>query len=233
MKKEVQALINRDRGRTRTVRIPPVALAAAAGVMGLVLCGSVIAFFVSGPGKTLFPTPTPTATLTPTPLPATPTSEFTNTPLFTETPTATPGPPQPITYTVKEGDTLFSIAQQFNVDLLTLMSFNNISDASLLSVSTVLTIPVGTVKLPTATEIPTGLPRGTRIKYVVQPGDTLQTIAAKFNSTAEDIAKINKITDPNSIQVGQVLEVRVNIATPTPTPVNTRVPNTSTPTGTA
>ena len=62
----------------------------------------------------------------------------------------------------------------------------------------------------------------------MQQGDTLQSIAAKFNSTGEDIAKINKITDPNSIQVGQVLEVRVNIATPTPTLTNTRVPSTPT-----
>lgn len=233
MKKEVQALINRDRGRARSVRLSPALLAGAAGLAGLVLCGGVIVFFTAGPGKTLFRTPTPTSTLTPTPLPATPTPEFTETPLFTETPSATPGPPQPITYTVKEGDTLFSIAQQFNVDLLMLMSFNNISDASLLSVSSVLTIPVGTVELPTATGIPTGLPRGTRIQYVVQPGDTLQTIAAQFNSTAEDIAKTNKITDANSIQVGQVLEVRVNIATPTPTPINTRVPDTPAPTVTS
>jgi LysM repeat protein len=237
MKKEVQALINRDRdrdrSRTRSLRIPPVGLAAVAGVLGLLLCGGVITFFVAGPGKTLFQTPTPTPTLTPTPIPATPTPEFTDTPLFTETPTQTPGPPQPITYTVKEGDTLFSIAQQFNIDLVSLMTFNNITDASLLSVSSVLTIPVGAVELPTATSIPTGLPRGTRIKYVVQPGDTLQTIAARFNSTAEDIATTNKITDPNSIQVGQVLDVRVNIATPTPTPINTRVPATTTPTVTA
>jgi len=235
MKKEVQALINRDRDRSRPrpVRIPPVVLAAVAGVLGLLLCGSVITFFVAGPGQTLLRTPTPTSTLTPTPLPATPTPAFTDTPLFTETPTDTPGPPQPTTYIVKEGDTLFSIAQQFNVDLLTLMGFNHIADAALLSVGTTLTIPVGTIDLPTATHIPTGLPRGTRIKYVVQPGDTLQTIAAQFNSTAEDIAKTNKITDPNSIQVGQVLDVRVNIATPTPTPINTRVPNTSTPTVTS
>jgi LysM repeat protein len=237
MKKEVQALINRDRdrdrNRTRSLRIPPVALAAIAGVLLLLVCGGSITFFVAGPGKTLFRTPTPTSTLTLTPVPATPTPEFTDTPLFTETPTDTPGPPQPTTYTIKEGDTLFSIAQQFNVDLASLMTFNNILDASLLSVGSVITIPVGTVELPTPTEIPTGLPRGTRIKYVVQAGDTLQTIAAQFNSTAEDIAKTNKITDPNSIQVGQVLDVRVNIATPTPTPINTRVPDTITPTVTS
>jgi len=219
MKKEIQALINRRRART-----VPVALAAVAGLAGLILCGSVIAFFTYGPGQALLRTPTPTPTLTPTPVPATPTPDFTNTPLFTETPTATPGPPQPITYTVKEGDTLFSIAQQFNVDVLGLMTVNHIADASFLSVGAVLTIPVGQVTLPTATGIPTGLARGTRIKYVVQRGDSLQSIAAQFNSTAEDIAKINKITDPNSIQVGQVLEVRVNIATPTPTLTNTRIP---------
>jgi LysM repeat protein len=66
--------------------------------------------------------------------------------------------------------------------------------------------------------------RGARIRYVVQCGDTLQSIAAKFNSTAADIASRNKITDPNNIQPGQVLDVRINIATPTPAPTATGSP---------
>jgi lysozyme len=115
------------------------------------------------------------------------------------------------------------------------MAFNQVLDPVLVSVGTVITIPVEGVELPTPTPLPTGLPRGSRIRYVVQCGDSLQLIAAKFNSTAEDIAQRNRITDLNTIQPGQVLEVRINIATPTPTiqPTSTGAPAADTLTGTA
>lgn len=222
MKKEVQALINRRRARA----VPAI----LAGMAGLILVGGlllVINFFTRGSGQALLRTPTPTPTLTPTPAPPTPTLAATLTPAVTDAPTVTPGPsptPAPVTYIVNSGDTLFGIAQQFNVNLCELMAFNQITDPALVSVGTVLTIPVAGVELPTSTPLPTGLPRGARIQYIVQCGDSLQSIAAKFGSTAEDIALRNKITDPNAIQPGQALEVRINIATPTPAPSATQTP---------
>lgn len=219
MKKEVQALINRRRARL----VPAV----FAGLAGLTLVGGlllVITFFTRGPGQAILRSPTPSPTLTFTPAPPTPLPSDTPT---LAPPTDTPGPsptPAPITYTVNSGDTLFGIAQQFTVDLCELMAFNQITDPTLVSVGTVLTIPVAGVELPTPTPLPTEIvnQRGVRIKYVVQCGDSLQSIAAKFNSTAEDIATRNKITDPNNIQPGQVLDVRINIATPTPAPTATQ-----------
>jgi LysM repeat protein len=94
---------------------------------------------------------------------------------------------------------------------------NNITDPSVLAVGQKLLIPGADTKLPTATPLPTGLPRGAKLTYIVQCGDTLDTIAAKFNSTGDDIAKTNNIKDPLSIQIGQSLQIRVNIATATPT----------------
>jgi LysM repeat protein len=41
--------------------------------------------------------------------------------------------------------------------------------------------------------------------YVVQPGDTLFSIAARFNVGVSDLATINKIYDVNTVYVGQVL----------------------------
>jgi N-acetylmuramoyl-L-alanine amidase len=41
--------------------------------------------------------------------------------------------------------------------------------------------------------------------YVVQPGDTLQSIAVKYNSSVEAIAARNGIINPNDIRRGQVL----------------------------
>jgi LysM repeat protein len=44
--------------------------------------------------------------------------------------------------------------------------------------------------------------------YEVQPGDTLSKIAARFGTTADEIARLNNLADPNRISVGQRLRVR-------------------------
>ena len=222
MKKEVQALINRRRARA-----VPAILAGIAGLILIALVLLVVSTFMRGPGQTLIRTSTPTASLTPTRPAATATSAGTRTPVSTETPAATSGPsptPTPITYTVQSGDNLFSIAEQFRANVCVMMAINDIADASLLAVGQVLIIPGGDVELPTSTPLPTDLPPRTRVRYVVQCGDTLDEIAAKFNSTGTDIARINNITDPLSMRIGDVLEVRVYIATATPTPTSTNTP---------
>lgn len=43
------------------------------------------------------------------------------------------------------------------------------------------------------------------LRYTVQKGDTLSSIAARFKSTIKDIQNANRITDPTKIQVGQTL----------------------------
>lgn len=231
MKKEVQALINR-----RRARMVPAVLAGLAGVTllgGLLL---VVNFFTRGAGQELLRTPTPTTTLTSTPAPPTPTPQATDTPLFTDTPTHTPGPsptPEPITYTVSEGDTLFGIAVQFQVDIEAIKIVNNLtSDA--LSVGQVLIIPSDEVQTPTPSPLPSNLPRGTRIQYTVLLGDTLEAIASQFNSTVEDISQQNDGLTNDNLQAGQVITVRVNLVTPTPTlaPSNTSEPATVTVTAT-
>jgi LasA protease len=45
--------------------------------------------------------------------------------------------------------------------------------------------------------------------YVVQPGDTIGTIASRFGVTPEAIIQANHLTDPNALQVGQVLIIPV------------------------
>lgn len=61
---------------------------------------------------------------------------------------------------------------------------------------------------PTATPAPSPAPTpaGT---YVVQPGDTLWTIAQQFGVSVEDLARANGIADPNAaiLQVGQTLKL--------------------------
>lgn len=56
--------------------------------------------------------------------------------------------------------------------------------------------------------------------YVVQPGDTLSAIAARYGTTVEALAQANGLPDPNRISVGQVLV----IPTPSGTAANAAPP---------
>ncbi len=96
------------------------------------------------------------------------------------------------------------------------MAANAIIDPGSLFVGQELVIPPLDARLPTATPLPPNLRPGTLIPYVVQFGDTLELIAAKFNSTAEAIADRNDIENANEIAIGQVLQIPVNLVTPTP-----------------
>jgi LysM repeat protein len=165
--------------------------------------------FLASPTPTATATATSTATPTETPT-ATQTATITNTPTASATPTAS----GPFIYVVVEGDTLDSIAAQFNVDVLVLMALNNMTD-SLIRVGDELLIPNPDLSLDTPTPIPTGW-RGT-IEYRIALGDTLESIAAQFFSTVESIMEENDIENANEILVGQIIVVRVNIATPVPT----------------
>jgi LysM repeat protein len=226
MKKSVQALIRR-----RRARLVPAVLAALAGLVLLAFVVLVFNFFTTGPGATILRSPTPSPTLTFTPTATLTPDPFTATPEFSPTPTETPGPtatPTPVTYVVVDGDTLFGIAVQFQVDVEAIKLFNNLtSDA--LAVGQTLIIPQGQeVQTPTPTPLPTGLPRAARIQYTVLLGDTLEIIAAKFNSTPEDIARQNRRNNADltnaDLQAGEVLVVRINLVTPTLTPVPSRTP---------
>ena len=205
------------------------------GAIALVILGFVLLiYWLTRPGLPLgqfFATETPTATLTFTP---TNTSTPTLTPTITETPTVTVTftPSGPTQYTIQEGDSLEAIAARFNLGpdgiLLildansTIMSDNN----GVIFVGQEITIPAPGTTRATSTPIPASVPRGTRVEYQVLPGDTLAGIAIRFNSVQEDILTANPDLgeDANALQVGQILQIPVNLITPTAT-----LPATSTP----
>ena len=222
MKKEVQAMVRR-----RRARMVPAILLAVAGVIIIGIVLLVAAAMSNGPGLGLLKTETPTASVTPSPSATATTPAPTDTPQATPTETVTSGPsptPTQVIHTVVEGENLFSIAEIYRANVCLIMAVNNITDPSLLFVGQTLIIPPSDLELPTATPLPTDVPRGTVFQYVVGCGETLDEIAAKFNSTGTDIADQNDIDDPLSIQIGQVLNVRANIATPTPTATFTATP---------
>jgi len=213
-------------------------------IAGVLILGGVILliWWLTGPTKPIsnfFATETPTPTMTFTP---TNTSTPTATATVTETPTITVTPTfsTSFNYTVQDGDYLALIVEKYNLGddgvawILLLNPFGGITDAGCpigvdpatqnINTCQTLLLPAPGAPLPTATLIPADLPRGTKLEYTVQSGDTLAGIAALFNSTEEEIIKENVITDPSKIFVGQLLVVPANLVTATPTRPPTSTP---------
>ena len=99
------------------------------------------------------------------------------------------------TYTVKAGDTLWSIARRFNTTVEDLMKYNNLS-SDVITVGTVLTIP-------TTTDSSTNLNSS---MYVVKAGDTLWNIAKRYNTTVEILMMMNNL-NTDLITIGKRLMV--------------------------
>jgi uncharacterized protein YkwD/predicted nucleic acid-binding Zn ribbon protein len=200
------------------------------GAIALVIIGFILLIvWLTRPGQPLgqlFATETPTATVTFTP---TNTSTPTLTPTITETPTQTmtATPSEPFPYTIQEGDTLFAIAEKFNLgdDGILLIYYQNptLVGQNIQAGQSIL-IPLPGTILPTTTPIPPDLRAGTPIEYTVLAGDTLAGIAVRFNSLTEAIIEENELEDANALQVGDILQIPVNLVTPTAT-----LPPTSTP----
>jgi LysM repeat protein len=224
--------------RKRRNRITPLLLGGAAIV--LVIVGIIIvASSLNGGGLAkLLATDTPTLTITPSP---TDTQTPTDTPTITPTPTITltATPSSVYDYVIQEGDTLTSIVTAKDLGdngLILLYMLNPTIDPAtgLISVGQTIKIPPPNYPLPTTTPLPTGLAPGSRVTYLVMPGDSLGSIANKLNSTVPAIVAANptvlKDGDKSVIYPGGQLIVPINLVTPVPTKA---VASTATPTATA
>jgi LysM repeat protein len=225
-KESPQSVIEAHRKRQQRGQKTPMFVFIGAAVLLIIGAVLIVNYLFAdnplfGPPPTETPTATATQTATNTPLPPTSTPTETLTPTVTETSTPLPTdtPSGPFEYTVQEGDTLTTIAEQFNTDIMTLLALNPSIDPVTLVVyvGQKILIPAPDTLLPTATPVATTVPPGTIFNYTVQPNDTLEAIATLFRSTVERIVAENELENANDIYVGQILKIPVNIATPVPT----------------
>jgi len=128
------------------------------------------------------------------------------------------------TYVIQPGDTLSTIAAQFNTTVAAIAAANNIVNPNWIFAGDTLIIP-GDGPPPTDPQPPPTdpTPPATGGTYTVQLGDTLSTIAVRFNTTVAAIAQLNGIANPNYIYAGQVLTIPGGGGTPptqSPPPTN-------------
>lgn len=92
------------------------------------------------------------------------------------------------TYVVRDGDSLSTIANMFNVSINTILWANDLSRGARLQVGQTLVI------LPVS-----------GVQYTVKKGDTIASIAKKYKGEAEEIRSFNGIEDGASLDIGSLL----------------------------
>ena len=102
-----------------------------------------------------------------------------------------------VTYTVKSGDTLSSIAKKYGTTYQKLAEYNGISNPDIISVGQVIKIPSTNNSQASNKEY-----------YTVKNGDNLSSIAKKYGTTVTNLVALNNIKNANLIYVNQKIRVR-------------------------
>ncbi len=100
---------------------------------------------------------------------------------------------EPVVYTVRQGNTLFAIAQFFGTTAVDIARYNGIVYPYTIYPGQKLRIPVEEVNPPQY--------------YFVRPGDTIWTIANRYGLDANEIIAINALENANTIYPGQRIKL--------------------------
>ena len=99
-----------------------------------------------------------------------------------------------INYQVLKGDSLYSISKKYNVSIDIIKDVNNLTNNEL-SIGQILKIPTSTTSINNEYN-----------NYTVLKGDSLYSIANKFNTTVNEIKSLNNLTS-NILSIGQNLKI--------------------------
>ena len=100
-------------------------------------------------------------------------------------------------YTVKKGDSLWSISQKYNISVKELIELNNLNNLTL-QINQKLKVPKIITIEPEEND--------TEI-YIVEKNDTLWSISRKFNISVNELKELNNLTS-NLLSIGQELKIK-------------------------
>lgn len=109
-------------------------------------------------------------------------------------------------YTVSAGDTLYTIAQKYDLPVSLLMKVNQITNPYNLKTGTRLCIPGDPSQLPQECPQPQ---KPQPLIHVVKAGDTLYLIARMHEVKLDDLMAANPGIDPYNLMIGTELVVPV------------------------
>ncbi len=92
-------------------------------------------------------------------------------------------------HVVRQGDTLWSLADYYKTDIVSIMEANGLTNPNQLLVGQSLLIPEE------------------QETYMVKPGDTIWKISSALGVPAQDLLWENQILNPDNIYVGQILRI--------------------------
>ena len=95
------------------------------------------------------------------------------------------------THTVEQGETLFSIAKEYNVTVSELREWNNLEDDSTISIGQSLIV---------------SRPGENSVNHTVEQGETLFSISRKYNVTIAEIRQWNNL-ESNDLKIGSELAI--------------------------
>lgn len=100
-------------------------------------------------------------------------------------------------YTVKKGDSLWSISQKYDISVKELIELNNLNNLTL-QINQKLEVPKTIIVEPEEND--------TEI-YIVEKNDTLWSISRKFNISVNELKELNNLTN-NLLSIGQELKIK-------------------------
>ena len=100
---------------------------------------------------------------------------------------------------MQKGDSLYKIANKFNVTVEDIKRENKLN-SNLLNIGQVLIIPRNMTYPQT---------EPTDETYIVQKGDSLYSIAKKFNTTVDELKSLNNLSS-NLLSIGQKLKISLS-----------------------
>lgn len=106
-------------------------------------------------------------------------------------------PPQGTVHIVQRSETLSSIARRYGSTVDAIAHANGIPDPRQIYVGQRLIIPALSTDEPLSATVP----------YVFQAGDTLSSIARRYRTTWQSLARLNRIVVPGVLYTGQVIHV--------------------------
>jgi len=115
---------------------------------------------------------------------------------------------QHLTYKVIEGDTLYKIARDYNVNLKDIISINNLSNDSYLKLNQIILLPMGATGKKVISSENIKLASKKVVYHQTSKSEDLATIAYIHKIPIEEIKTLNKLNDPIKIKPNVKLKLR-------------------------